>query len=174
MTYLSINSPVKRMRPALIAGVALIIAGAMSISGLNLFNSRFGFEFLPLLVLVIWPRRANTIVSLTFVWLAGLFTDWATGDITGQWALIFVLVWGFLRPELRSDPFTPVKIFLAWLIACVVAALILSLTGYFIFGIFPDLAPLGRQAIISTLFLPIVLLLRRSIVVRLKDFDDWG
>ena len=84
MTFLGLQTPTKKMSPALIAGAALFLTAAMTISGLNIFGARFGFEFFPLLVLVIWPRRAHTLMSLTLVWFAGFFTDWATGDITGQ------------------------------------------------------------------------------------------
>ena len=174
MTYLGVQIAIKKKRPAFIAGAALFLTAAMTISGFNIFGSRFGFEFLPLLVLLIWPRRAHTVLSLTLVWFAGLFTDWATGDITGQWALIFILIWGFLRPEMRSSPFAPVSLFFVWLLICLITILVLSVSGYFIYGIMPDISPLGRQMSLATLLLPVVLILRRTVVVRLKDFDDWG
>lgn len=174
MTYLGVQIAIKRKRPAFIAGAALFLTSAMSISGFNIFESRFGFEFLPLLVLLIWPRRAHTVLSLIIVWSAGLFTDWATGDITGQWALIFILIWGFLRPEMRRDPFAPVSLFFVWLLICLIAILVSSVSGYFIHGIMPDLSPLGRQMSLATLVLPVILILRRAVIVRLKDFEDWG
>ena len=174
MTFLGLQTPTKKMSPALIAGAALFLTAAMTISGLNIFGARFGFEFFPLLVLVIWPRRAHTLMSLTLVWFAGFFTDWATGDITGQWALIFILVWGFLRPEMREAPFAPVSLFCVWVLTCLVTMAILSIAGYFIYGILPDFTPLGRQMSLATLLLPIILLLRKAIVVRLKDYDEWG
>ncbi len=174
MNYLSSRSPIKKARPALIAGAVLFLTSAMTISGLNLFDSRFGFEFLPLLVLVIWPRHANTPLSLGLVWLAGLFTEWATGDITGQWSLIYVLVWGVFRPEMRGTPFAPLGLVFVWGLICLVTTLVLFLTGYFVYGILPDLWPIGRQISLATLTLPLIVLLRRAILRRLKDYDDWG
>ena len=174
MTFLSMNSPVKRIGPAFIAGAALFFVAAISFAGLHLFGHRFGFGFLPLLVLVAWPKRANTLVSFAIVFLAGLFTDWATGDIRGQWALIFILVWGYLRPEMRSASSTPVGLFLVWLLVCVVAVLSLSFAGYFVYGVRPDLAPMVRQMILATLMLPILMLLRRAVLLRLSESDGWS
>lgn len=174
MTYLDVQAPTRKVWPALLAGLSLFIAGATSIAGLNLFGAHVGFGFVPLLVLTIWPRRANLLLSLGLVFIAGLFTDWATGGVNGQWALVFVLIWGFLRPELRSSPFSPIVLFLVWLATCGLAIAILSLSGYFVFGILPDFASLGRQMILATLMLPLLMLLRRGLAMRFSDNDDWG
>lgn len=174
MTYLDVQAPTRNISSSIVAGLALIIAGALSIAGLNVFGARVGFGFIPLLVLAIWPRRANTLISLGFVFVAGLFADWSTGGITGQWALVFVLVWGFLRPELRSSPFAPFGLFCVWLATCGLALVVLSLSGYFVFGILPDFAALGRQMILASLLLPLFLLLRSGLVKRFSDNEDWG
>lgn len=174
MTYLDVQAPTRKVWPALVAGLALFIAGAVSIAGLNMFGVRFGFGFAPLLVLAIWPRRANTLVSLSLVFMAGLFTDWATGGVIGQWALVFVLVWGFLRPELRGSPFAPIGLFFVWLATCGLALVILSMSGYFVFRVLPDFAALGRQMILASLLLPLVTLLRRGLAMRFNDSEDWG
>lgn len=174
MTYLDVKAPTRKVWPALIAGLALFIAGAASIAGVRLFGVRVGFGFVPLLVLAIWPRRAHALISIVLVFSAGLFTDWATGGVVGQWALVFVLIWGFLRPELRGSPFAPIGLFLIWLATCGLALVVLSMSGYFVFGILPDLAPLGHQMIFATLLLPLLLLLRRGLEMRFSDTEDWG
>jgi len=174
MTYLDVQGSVRKVWPAIIAGLALFLAGAASIAGLNLFGARVGFGFIPLLVLAAWPRQANALISLGLVLFSGLFTDWATGGIHGQWALIFVLVWGLLRPELRSSPFSPLNLIVNWVAICGLAIVIISISGYFVFRISPDLAALGRQMIFATAGLPIVMLLRRIISVRFNDREDWG
>ena len=174
MTYLNMPGTVKRIGPAFAAGVFLFLTGAISFAGLHLFGLRFGFGFLPLVILVIWPRRASTLLSLVLVFLAGLFTDWATGDIRGQWALIFVLVWGYFRPEMRSASNTPLGLIVIWVLVCVIAVIVLSLAGFFVYGVGPNLAPLARQMILASFMLPILVLLRRAILARLNEFDDWG
>jgi len=174
MTFMDLQSPTRTARSSILAGLSLFIAGAFSVAGLNLFGVRIGFGFIPLLILAIWPRRANTLLSLTLVFLAGLFTDWATGGITGQLTLVFVLVWGFMRPELRSSPFSPVSLVVMWLATCGLALIVLSLSGYFVFRILPDFAVMGRQMIFATAILPLFMLLRYGLAKRVNDREDWG
>lgn len=174
MSFMDAQAPTRTVRSAIIAGFALFLAAATSIAGINLFGVRIGFGFVPLAVLAIWPRHANTLTSLVIVFLAGLFMDWASGGIDGQWALVFVLVWGFLRPQLRSAPFAPISLLLIWLATCGLALVVLSLSGYFVFRIFPDFAALGRQMIFATCLLPVFLLLRSGLAARLNDRDEWG
>ncbi len=173
MTYLDVQAPAQKIWPALFAGISLFIAGAVTVSGVNMFGTRFGFGFLPLLVLAIWPRRANRLVSLFFIFLAGIFTDWATGGVMGQSSLVFVLVWGLMRPELRSAPFAPLGLGLMWIAICGLASLIMSMSGYFVYSVGPNFAVLGRQIIIATLCLPVVMLLRRGLAMRINDDEDW-
>ena len=174
MTYLDVRTATQKIWPAIVGALALFIAGAASIAGLNLFGAWIGFGFVPLLVLVIWPKRADRLVSLALIFCAGLFTDWATGGIDGQWALVFVLVWGFLRPELRSSPFALTNLILVWLAACGVAMIVLSLSGYFVVRVLPDFAAIGRQMILATCLLPVFLLLRHGLAMRVNDSEDWG
>jgi len=83
MTFLDVQTPQRKTFPALSAGISLFLASAFSIAGMNLFGVWMSFGFFPLLVLSMWPRQANTLISLTLVFLLGLFTDWASGAILG-------------------------------------------------------------------------------------------
>lgn len=174
MTYFDVQPPIGKTWPAIAAGAALLFAGALSVTGLNLFGVQFGFGFIPLLVLAIWPRRANGILSIVLVFFAGLFTDWAAGGIIGQSALLFVLIWGVLRPELRSSPFSPINMIVIWLATCGLAVVVLSVSGVFVMGIAPDLTAMARQMILASCLLPVLMLLRKVISMRLTDYDDWG
>jgi len=174
MTYLDVHGGSQKIWPAIVAGFALFVASASSIAGLNLFGAWVSLGFIPVVILVIWPRRANKLLSLALVFSAGLFTDWATGGIDGQWALLYVLVWGFLRPELRGAPFSPLTLLSVWLAACGMALVILSLSGFFVLMIWPDFAAIGRQMILATCLLPLLLLLRHILAKRFNDSEDWG
>jgi len=173
MTYLGIQTQKQKIWPTIVAALSLFMASATSIAGLNLFGAWIGFGFIPLVVLIIWPKRANRFVSLALVFFAGLFTDWATGGIDGQWALVFVLVWGYFRPELRSTPFAPIGLLLVWLTSCGLALVTLSVSGYLVDGIFPDFWAMGRQIILATCLLPVFLLLRHGLAMRANDSEDW-
>ena len=172
MTFLDVQAPQRKIFPALSAALALCLASAISIAGMNLFGVWMSFGFLPLLVLSMWPRQANTLISLGLVFFLGLFTDWAGGAVLGQWALIFVLVWGFMRPEMRESPYSPLRFFLAWLAICGLALVVISVAGYFVFGIMPDFKAIGRQIIMATICLPIILLLRGGLSRLIGDLED--
>lgn len=173
MTYYEMQAPIRKRMPAVFAGLALFLAGAVSIAAINIGGLRIGFGFLPLVVLAIWPRNANCLLSLAFVFAAGIFTDWATNGIVGQWALVFSIIWGVLRPELRSSPYAPVGFILVWLATCGLALVLLSLSGWFVYSALPDFASLGRKMIFATVMLPIVLFLRFVIVKRFGEREEW-
>jgi len=173
MTFYDMRGPSQKILPAIVAGLALTLAGAVSIGGVNMFGANFGFEFLPLIVLVIWPRDAHPIVSLIFVFAAGLFTDWGTGGIIGQWAVVFSIIWGFFRPELRSSPFSPISMIFVWLSVCLASSIVISLSGWFVFGIMPDFMALARQILLATLLLPIALFLRHVVSRRIGENEAW-
>ena len=174
MSYYTAQTPIRKIAPVISAGFALFLACALSISGLNAFGFYWGLGLLPLLVIAVWPRRANTVLSLLAIFLAGIFTDWAVGGIFGQSALVYTVIWGFLRPELRSSPYAPFGLFFVWLLTCLVALVLISVSGWFVSGVLPDLASLGRQIIIATLLLPIIVLLRLLIAKRIGDHEEWG
>ncbi len=173
MTYLDTQAPIRRIWPAVVAGISLLLASALSVGGLNIFGAFAGFGFLPLVIIAIWPRQANTILSLLFVFMAGIFTDWATAGVIGQWALVYSVIWGVLRPELRSAPYAPVSLLVFWLAICGLAILLLSVSGWFVFGIMPDLRSLGRQMILATFVLPLISLMRGVISRRFSDSEEW-
>jgi hypothetical protein len=174
MTFYEMRAPVRKVLPAIVAGVALFLSSALSIGGVNLFGAYFGFGFIPLLVLTIWPRHANTGVSLLLVFLAGLFTDWGTGGIIGQWTLVYLVIWGFLRPELRAAPFSLSGLLLAWVAICGITFILIILSGWFVFGIMPDFATLGRQIVFASMMLPMALLSRYIFAKRISENEAWG
>lgn len=173
MTYLDTQAPIRRLWPAVVAGIALLFASALSVGGVHVFGAFAGFGFFPLVVLAIWPRQANTLLSIAFLFFAGIFTDWATASIIGQWAFVYLVIWGVLRPDLRSSPFAPVSLFLFWLATCGLAVLLLSVTGWFVYGVLPDFRSFGRQMLVATLILPVLGVMRGVISRRFSDSEDW-
>lgn len=172
--YYEMQGPNRRTAPAVVAGLLLFLFGALSIGGISVFNLHFGFDFIPLLIIALWPRRARTFLSVILVFLAGLFTDWGTGGVIGQWALIFTVSWALLRPELSGTPYSPTRLIFAWLAICVLAVVLISVSGRFVFDVFPDLASLGRQIILVTLLFPIAAFWRHWIADRLGENETWG
>lgn len=173
MTYFDMQGPIRKTLPAIIAGVALFLAAVISVSGINVLGYYFGFGFIPLIVIYLWPRLANTLLSLLIIFMAGIFTDWGTDGIIGQWSLVFCATWGFLRPELRNDPFAPLRLLSIWFATCGLALVLVSLSGFFVYGILPDIASIGRQIICATICLPLVILFRHLVSKRMSEADPW-
>lgn len=174
MTYFDTQAPVRKILPAILAGIALFLTGGATIGGVNVMGHQIGFAFVPLLIVTIWPRSANTLLSLLIVFFAGLFIDWANAGILGQWALILCVTWGVLRPELRNAPFAPLRVLFIWISICGLAFVLLSVSGMFVYGILPDFAALVRQMILATILLPVSLLLRHLFSVRFGSHESWG
>lgn len=173
MTFRESAVPIRSVWPAIFAGFALFLAGALSILSVRVLGLTAGFGFLPLTILAIWPRRASELASVILVFLAGIFTDWATGGVVGQWALTFTLVWMLFRPELREQPYAAVKLMLVWGLICGFAVLLLSISGWVVYRILPDPTSFALQILMATLLLPLVLLLRRWLAHLFGDADEW-
>lgn len=173
MTFRDAQAPVRSVKPALFAGLALFLGGALSIVSVNIWGQSISFAFIPLLVIAIWPRRANEIVSVTLVFAAGLFTDWASGGVTGQWALVFLMTWMLLRPELRDNAYSASQFITAWLAICGLALILLSLTGWFAYRILPDFMTFVRQIALVTVLLPLIFGLRHWLARLFGSDEDW-
>jgi cell shape-determining protein MreD len=146
----------------------------MSVLSLNVFNTSAGFGFVPLLVILLWPRRANGPISVAGVFIAGLFTDWATGGVLGQWALIYVLGFALLRPEIRNMPFAFLRALLAWFVLAGLAAVLLYASGQFVFGVPADVVAILRQILLATAILPFLLIIRNRLAGATGSSEQWG
>lgn len=174
MSFRDVKTPTRSLPAALIAGVFLILAGAFSIVSINVLGKSASLGFLPLIVLVLWPRRANEMASIILIFLAGLFTDWAVGGVVGQSTLIFTIVWIFFRPEMREEPYAFLSLFIIWVLISLLAAALISAAGWFVYRVTPDIMALILQFSVATVMLPCFLLLRRWIAQLYGNGDEWG
>jgi len=72
---------------------------------------------------------------------------------------------------MRSSPYALLQFVLAWLTICGLALVVISVAGYFVFGIMPDFKVIGRQIIMATICLPIILLLRGGLSKLFGDLE---
>lgn len=173
MTFRDAQAPIRSVKAAIFAALALFFGGALSIISVNIAGQSISFAFIPLLVIAIWPRRASQIISVIFIFAAGLFTDWASGGVTGQWALVFLLVWMLLRPELRDNAYSISQFMLAWLAICGFAFGLLSVTGWFAYRVLPDYMAFSRQILLVTALLPPIFGLRHWLARFSRSDEDW-
>ena len=173
MTFRDVSVSNRSIPIALLAGLCLAVAGALSILSIRGFGQTFSFGFIPLLVLLIWPTRSNEIASLAIIFIAGVFTDWGTAGAIGQSSLIYICIWMLFRPEIRVDPYVFRRLFIVWVLIGIFSVILLSVTGVFIYRIAPDFKSFLTQFILATVFLPIVLGLRYWINARFFSREDW-
>ena len=174
MTFVDLQSSQRSVKLALAAGLLLAFLSAVSVLNVNVAGWRVGFGFVPLLVVLLWPRRANGPVSVAVVFLSGLFADWSMGGVVGQWALVYTVIFALLRAELRNEPFAFLRCFFAWLVAVGFVIILLFVSGHFVFGVLPDFGSLLRQAALGTAVLPFVLALRHWTARMAGATDDWS
>jgi len=174
MSFRDMSTPLRSLPAAIIAGVFLILAGAFSIVSVNVLGKSVSFGFLPLIVLVLWPRRASEMASIVMIFLAGLFTDWAVGGVIGQSTLIFTIVWMIFRPEMREDPYALFSLLIVWVLIGLLASALIIAAGWFVYRVKPDLVALILQFSLATIMLPCVLLLRRWVTRFYGNGDEWG
>ncbi len=173
MSFRDVSVPNRSVPIAVIAGLCLAMAGALSVLSISVFSQTFGFGFLPLIVLLIWPRRANEIASLITIFIAGIFTDWGTAGAIGQSSLLYTCIWMLFRPEIRIDPYVFRRLIIVWVLIGVFSILLLSSSGLFIYRVLPDFRSFLTQFILATVLLPIVLSIRYWIFIRFVSRDEW-
>jgi multisubunit Na+/H+ antiporter MnhB subunit len=86
--------------------------------------------------------------------------------------LAYLIVFSVLRPDRRAKPLNFAKAVQNWLMAVGLALATLVLTGWFVYGAWPNVMTLARQIGLVTLFLPLAVLIRRAVRYALTDPDE--
>lgn len=164
-------------RPAGKSPILLVIAGLFAATMLAFLNVNIGGQSvsltaLPLAFIALWPRNVHPILTIILVLIFGIFLDWGSGGAPGQWALVFLAVFGILRPDRRGGTLSLILAIRNWLIAALIAFIILCVTGWFVYGIWPNLNVLARQFGLITLLFPFLYLFRQLIYRFTTDPDD--
>lgn len=173
MAYLSQASSTKpqRLIPLILA---LMIASIISFMSVKVSNQSVSLTWLPLLLIAMWPRYISPIWSVVLCLLFGLFVDWGSAGAPGQWALVYLSCYAFLRPEKRGEKLSILRAILNWLVVCFVAFVVFSVTGKIVYGEWPKLNYFAEQAGLATLLLPVAFMLRQSLRYFLTDPDERG
>lgn len=171
MTYLS-QSPTHGSRNFVPACIALCLSSLFSILTINFPNNQISLTFLPLLVVCLWPRGVNSVVSILTIFLVGLWMDWITNGALGQWAMVYLTVYAVLRPDRREGA---ARFFVAlrlWLVGMAAGALMLIFTGWVAYGTWPNFTNLFQQALLASAFMPLAVFARNLTRYLVSDPDD--
>lgn len=144
--------------PVLIAFTICVFVAFMHV---NVAGRVLSLLCLPLLFVALWPRNLNAQLSILIFLFAGLFVDWGSAGAPGQWALVYLAVFAVTRPDQRLAPLSFWLAIRNWFVAVVIAAIILIVSGSFVYGVWPNFAVLAWQFGAMTALLPILYLFRR-------------
>jgi len=137
MSSLRLQSP-KSVRSYLWQVILLIIIFTIiGIINFTVFDITISLRWLPLIPIALWPRTAPPIPSIITLFFLGLFQDWVGYDVPGQWALIYIICYAVFRPFQRIKTLEFVQALLLWLGSCLIAFVLLTVSGRLIYGVWP-------------------------------------
>ena len=127
------------------AGLLVIDTGAV----------KFGFVFLPLISIVLWPTRASRSWSMVGVFFIGLFYDLISGGPLGLWALCYLVLFFIIGESIRSG-LGFLKSFWWYIFSIGITIGLLFVFGRLFLGIWPRWQELVTDAFASVLVFPLV------------------
>lgn len=150
------------LRQAVVLVFVLTVLGVINISA---FGWNLSLQWLPLVAVALWPRGAYPIYSIIALLILGVFQDWVSFGVPGQWALIYLLTYAFIRPFERIKTLNFGGGLVVWCIAMTVALVTIAFTGRVIYSDWPNWVVLFRMAGIASLFFPLIWYIRRGIQI---------
>lgn len=92
----------KARRMAVIFTLVTAIFCVLSQMGFNFGRVAIPFIMLPSLVVYLWPKGANPLLSLIGIFVVGLLQDHLSYGPTGLWALTWMALFLIYRPDVRE------------------------------------------------------------------------
>jgi cell shape-determining protein MreD len=147
------SSRAGHLRQAIILSVILTFLGLINVT---FFGWNISLSWLPLMAVALWPRAATPIYSIVALFLLGLLQDSGSFGVPGQWPLIYLLCYAFIRPFERLKSLNFLSGFLLWLLSAGIAFVVISFSGRIIYAEWPNWIILSRLALTTTLLFPLV------------------
>ncbi len=164
-------TPIRARAYALQGGLAMLVLVTLSAVNLNLIGTPLSFLFVPLILVYLWPRGADKVLSYCLLFGCGILFDVLTGTAIGFWALIFMTGLAVIQPTLmnREATFNVSWVgFITWM--SIWAAILLGLN--FISAKELDIVNFIIQICIAILVFPFVYAIRvyvRSLIISEAD-----
>lgn len=153
------------------ATVLFLITGLLTVLEVRLFGQSWPLTWLPFAVVALWPRQVAILPSGLLMMVGGLWVDWTTLGAPGQWSLIFLMTYFFMRPGRKEGERGLTAGMARLALALMVGLPLFILTGRLLYGIWPDWSSLGRGVAIVIILTP-VLILGRDMLARRMSGDD--
>lgn len=154
------------------ACLALLFSGFMSMLHVNLPGGSVSLLLLPMLIVSLWPRGVNAIVTIVTFFLMGIFMDWGTNGTLGQWVLTYLAIFAVLRPDRRENAVRFIGAVGLWVMGLLIGTIMLIITGWLVYESLPNFVVLLRQALLVSALVPFVVLIRNMARFLLTDPND--
>jgi len=135
--------------------MAMVLSVFFATLTFNIFGQKASFLFAPFIVLFLWPKGADAVLSYFGIFVCCLLLDILTGDPLGGWALIYLPFFVFMVffNSGRETGFGETWLnFLFWMTAFTVFFVIAKFTRF----LDVDLWSLAILATLNLLLFPIV------------------
>ncbi|MEP1230567.1 MAG: hypothetical protein ABJG88_07810 [Litorimonas sp.] len=171
MTFVTphINTSSRNFIPA---SLSLFVCVFLSVLHINIAGESISLLLLPLLIVSLWPREVNTVVTIGTFFVIGIFLDWGTNGVLGQWAIVYLTVFAILRPNRRDHSLSFFNAVSLWCAGLAIATVMLIITGWLAYGVLPNFTTLFRQALLICAFMPVVVFTRNLVRYALMDPQD--
>jgi len=157
-----------------LACFSLFVCSVLSVLNINLPGGSVSLLLLPLLIVSLWPRVVNSIISIAAFFIMGILVDWGTNGALGQWAMIYLAVYAVLRPDRREQSVSFIGAVGLWLLGLLVGTVMLIVTGWIVYAALPNFVGLLKQVVLVSLLMPIVVAVRSVTRFILTDPHDRG
>jgi len=87
---------------ALMAGGAGFVLVILSTLSLRMGRFETSFIYIPLVAVIMWPRQASRVMTSVMLFLMGMLLDILSAGPVGLWAMIYMISYAIIRPDLRS------------------------------------------------------------------------
>ena len=142
---------------ALIGAIGYLVLQLLAPIGVGLGNLTLSLWLVPLLAIHLWPRYASTGWSVLLILAVAFAADLAGGLRLGTSALLALLLFGAIRPDLRPDDIGELRMWLTFSVAILALVSLVALaTGEW-------RSPLGLliDALVAIALFPLVFRLLR-------------
>ncbi|MGB3456797.1 MAG: hypothetical protein WBG08_01800 [Litorimonas sp.] len=162
-------TPIMHNERLIPAAFALLVTGLISVVDIRLFGESWPLTWLPLVVVALWPRQVAVWPSGLLLLAGGLWVDWTSWGAPGQWPLVFLLTYALIRPDARSPSRGIATGALRFIAALCVGVPVLVLTGWVVYGAWPDWGTLARGVASVLVLLPLLILVRDGVARRMSE-----
>ena len=142
-------------------GIVLLLLANIDV---EIIGYSITFLVLPIIAVLLWPRKASMGTSLFLIFLLGLLVDLSSNGPTGLWAFVYLIVFTAFRPDLEQKEPQMRNVWMRYFIVLsVVAVSFLMMIAWFKLGYY-SVSDIILGTLIPCLIFPVIFKLQRFFI----------